>query len=249
MSSLEERLLDVDPRVRATRASFYRALMEWKHDVEANGLPEQGWLLAEARTPESTFRSHFGADRYPDLQPCRDQQLSGVVRVVMETKTLTLDPFLRGYREASTRLHSPPPARVSALVRVVLAWALNYRPLSGMVASRLPDSVERACLDLVGSGPAAGSTRTELRALLVDAVNSVPGHAADATPDEALASLRARIASVLPLEDDLRRAARELAAHVGTFMLLCEQRGGEVDPELGFVLERALRSLRAGEVA
>ncbi len=249
MSSLEERLLDVDPRVRTTRAGFYRALMEWKHGVEANGLPRQDWLQAEARSPESTFRSHFGSDRYPDLQPCAGQQLSGVVRVVMETKVLALDPFVRGYREASTRLHSPAPVRLSALVRIVLTWALKYRALAAMAPGRLPDSVERACRELAGSGPGAEATYAEIRELLGDAVAAVPGLPDDATPGETLATWRARISEVLPLEDDLRRASRELAAHIGSFMLLCEPHRGEVDPELGFVLERALRSLRtAAEV-
>lgn len=242
MDSFETRLGRVDPRLRRNRVSFYRPLMEGSISVDDAGLPRLRWLLAESDRSESTFRDHFGVDKYPELQPCAGHQLAGLERLVMETKTLTADPYLRGYREMTTRLHQPAPARLSALMTAVAAWALRFRALSGMEPRMLPDSVEAAARAL--AGPGADGARMEIMGLLATAVSSVQDRSAEARPAEVLSGLRLQMAGVFPLEDDLLRASRELASHVGDFMLMSAGNRADVSPELRFVLQRALRVLR-----
>lgn len=167
--------------------------------------------------------------------------------MVMETKVLTIDPFVRGYREATVRMHSPAATRIGALARVLVTWALTFKALSAMVPTQMPDSVERAVRELSGTGSRADSTYIEIQSLLFDAVAAVQALPADAQPGEALSALRGRIASIVPIDHDLRRASVELASHVGAFMLMTQSGRGDIDPELSFVLERALRYLRSVE--
>lgn len=245
MSALEQRLRDSEPRVRATRAHFYATLMDWSHPRDHAGLPAQRLFLGIADRAETTFRDHFAADRYPDLQPCAGQVLSGMTRAAMEVKTLSMDPFVQGHREAVSRLHLGRAHALESLAVAVVTWGLRFRALAEMVPESLPDSVERAVRELTGASPAAESTGAEVRRLLVAALVRVPEAVPDADPAEVLGSLRAQLAAVFLGEDDLQRAARELAAHVGEFMLMSAGQRAHIDPQLRFVLERALRVLRA----
>ena len=248
MSSFTAGLGRIDRRARATRMSFYRALLDGNVRMTDAGTPDLLDLYSEARHPDSTFRKHFAVDGYPTLQPCAGRTVGGLERLVLETKTWTLDPMVRGYRESSARLHSPASARLAALTRVLVTWALRFRLLAALHAEQLPDSVERAILELSGPDPRNESTRVEIRALILDAVAATRESSVDAQSDEVMSSLRGRIAQTLPVDADLLRASRELASHVGAFMLLSNGSEGEVDPELRFILERAIRSLRAVDV-
>jgi hypothetical protein len=221
-----------------TRKAFYETVAGWA-PVSVQ-LPRRSRLVLATDMRESTFTAHFKRGNYPRLAAAIGSDMDGVHRCVVETKEMTLTPWLVGWRRMGRHLKLGPDQMGDALLRTVASWAVRHRGLALMADAEMPPCLDFATQGLFGA--AQGAERVAFARIVDRCVRDVCGDPF-MTPLMALNRVRGELRRMEFGVTDTRRRSLELVAAIGRFMELASDLQ-EADPQLERILAIALRELR-----